>query len=494
MAKDKNIILHNPIEKQFNQVSRYHYFLFLLIFSSKIPIFWHVLNLLFLSPPMDYICNDIGRNLSKNSCPCDQPVWDRSVFAETMQTKFGLYCESIWLISFSQSMMYVGLLVGALVFGFLSDRYGRLSMFTMSCLILAVSGCLVSAMPTATAYIFMRNIEGIGTGGALITAYVLCIEYSGLKHREIVTALFHIPINISHMTLPAVSYLLRHCDDYQLALSIPVFLYVTLRWLTMESPKWLMDSGRIDEAVRVMEKIANFNGISSENIREQIEEYHAHHSTKTRRQIKFWQIFKHKKITMNVFYMSVIYFLCGMGYYGVSQYIGKMSGDIHINVAISGALLLPGTIAAVFLLKLLNRRTFLMTTIVLSGTFMLLNICVPIHLNWIRVVISCICNCFFFMSFIIAFLFTVELFPTSVRNSVLGFLSVLSRVGQITAPLINSLPENASGAVFGVLGLIGVIFCYLLPETKDTELPSSLDDSKSLTRRGTSLELNVAIP
>nr|XP_026491037.1 organic cation transporter protein-like [Vanessa tameamea] len=349
--------------------------------------------------------------------------------------------------------MYVGLLVGALIFGFLSDKYGRLSMFTMSCLILAVSGCLVSTMPSATAYIFMRNIEGIGTGGAMITAYVLCIEYSGLKHREIVTALFHLPINISHMTLPGISYLLRHCDDFQLALSIPVFFYVTLRWLTMESPKWLMDSGRIDEAVTVMEKIAIFNGISSDNIREQIEEYHAQHSTKTRKQIKFWQIFKHKKITMNVFYMSVIYFLCGMGYYGVSQYIGKMSGDIHINVAISGALLVPGTIAAVFLLKLLNRRTFLMITIILS----------------------------------------VELFPTSVRNSVLGFLSVLSRVGQITAPLINSLPENASGAVFGVLGLIGIIFCYLLPETKDTELPSSLDDSKLLTRRGTSLELNIAI-
>ncbi|XP_050342022.1 organic cation transporter protein-like [Nymphalis io] len=493
MAKIKNIILHNPIEKQFNNVTKYHYYLFILIFSSKIPIFWHVLNLIFLSPPMDYICNDIRRNSSKNACPCDEPVWDRSVFAETMQTKFGLYCESIWLINFSQSMMYVGLLIGALIFGFFSDKYGRLSMFTMSCLILAVSGCLVSAMPTATAYIFMRNIEGIGTGGAMITAYVLCIEYTGLKHREIVTALFHIPINISHMTLPGISYLFRHCDDFQLALSIPILFYVALRWLTMESPKWLMDSGRIDEAVNIMEKFATFNGISRENIREQIEEYHAHHATKTRRQIKFWQIFKHKKITMNLFYMSVIYFLCGMGYYGVSQYIGKMSGEIHINVAISGALLLPGTIAAVFLLKLLNRRTFLMSTIILSGAFMIINICIPIRLRWIRVVTSCLCNCFFFMSFIIASLFAVELFPTSVRNSVLGFLSVLSRVGQITAPLINSLPENASGAVFGVLGLSGIFFCYLLPETKDTELPSTLDDTKLLTRRRTTLEPDIAI-
>lgn len=191
--------------------------------------------------------------------------------------------------------------------------------------------------------------------------------------------------------------------------------------------------------------------------------------------------------------MSVIYFLCGMGYYGVSQYIGKMSGDIHANVAISGALLLPGTIAAIFLLKLLNRRTFLISTIFLSGVLMIVTICVPFHLNLIRVVIACICNCFFFMSFLICFLFAVELFPTPVRNSVLGFLSVSSRVGQITAPLINALPENASGAVFGVFALSGTVFCYLLPETKDTELPSSLDDTKTLTRRRTTHAANVAI-
>lgn len=122
MAKEKNRILYNPIEKHFNKLTRYHYYLFLLIFSSKIPIFWHVLSLIFLSPPMDFNCLQEGGNSSKNVCPCDKPLWDRSVFTETMQTKFGLYCESIWLISFSQSMMYIGLLVGALLFGILSDR------------------------------------------------------------------------------------------------------------------------------------------------------------------------------------------------------------------------------------------------------------------------------------------------------------------------------------------------------------------------------------
>lgn len=185
--------------------------------------------------------------------------------------------------------------------------------------------------------------------------------------------------------------------------------------------------------------------------------------------------------------MSVIYFLCGMGYYGVSQYIGKMSGNIYFNVSISGILLLPGTLSSIFLLRWLNRRTFLMLTIFFSGFFMILVVCVPFKLLILRVMLACICNCFFFTSFIIVFLYGVELFPTSIRNSVLGFLSVLSRIGQISAPLINSLSETTSGLIFGVLALLGTVLCCFLPETKNSELPSSLDDTKVMTRKKTRL-------
>lgn len=220
-----------------------------------------------------------------------------------------------------------------------------------------------------------------------------------------------------------------------------------------------------------------------DTIKTEMEEYHAAKMALNQRKLKFWQIFRHKKLTINLICMSFIYFVCGMGYYGVSQYIGKMSGDIHKNVAISGALLIPGTVSAAFLLQCLGRRSFLMATSFLSGTFMLIVIIIPEHASLARVLVACICNTFFFMSFIIVFLYGVELFPTSIRNSVLGFLSVLSRLGQIIAPPINALPQLFSGIIFGVMAIIGGLLCYPLPETKNTELPSSLEDSKSLPKK-----------
>ncbi|CAH0668707.1 unnamed protein product [Spodoptera exigua] len=134
--------------------------------------------------------------------------------------------------------------------------YGRLSMFMMTCLIISVSGVLAAYMSTAPTFIAMRCIEGAGIGGAIVTSYVLLVEYCGLGYREMVTALYHVPINVSHMTLAGVSYLIRDSDILQLAISLPVFLCLALWCMIMESPKWLLDENKLDKASEILEKIA----------------------------------------------------------------------------------------------------------------------------------------------------------------------------------------------------------------------------------------------
>lgn len=129
-------------------------------------------------------------------------------------------------------------------------------MFCVSCLILATFGCLVTVMPNIEAFITMRCLEGFGLGGTIVTSYVLVVEWCGPKHREVITAIYHIPINIGHISLAGVSYLLRHCDEFQLAISVPIFLFVFLYWICQESPKWLIDNQEVDKTVKVMGNIA----------------------------------------------------------------------------------------------------------------------------------------------------------------------------------------------------------------------------------------------
>lgn len=210
-----------------------------------------------------------------------------------------------------------------------------------------------------------------------------------------------------------------------------------------------------------------------------MEAYRAAHTGTSTKKTKFLDIFKYRQLIINFSCMGVNYFACGMGYYGVTQYIGKMSGNIHLNVILSGAMLIMATLSCVVLLHYLSRKTFLMITSFVSGSILLIVVLViPEDVKLLRVVCACIGNCFYFMSFIIVFLYGVELFPTSVRNSVLGVLSVMSRGGQILAPVINEFSGKVAGCVFGGLAILGGFLCIPLPETKNKELPSNLEAYK----------------
>lgn len=221
---------------------------------------------------------------------------------------------------------------------------------------------------------------------------------------------------------------------------------------------------------------------SSTSIKEEFEEYLQSEQINSAH-VKFFQIFKHKKLVVNFSCMAVIYFVCGMGYYGVSQFIGEMSGDIHLNVFISGVSLVPGTIMCMFLLKLMGRRPLLMMALLCSGVFMISVVLIPASYAWCRVLFACVCNAFFFMAFIISFLYGVEMFPTSVRNSILGALSMVSRIGQIAAPPINSLSEFTAAIFFGIMAMLGGALCCMLPETKGIELPSTLEETKRISKQ-----------
>lgn len=138
----------------------------------------------------------------------------------------------------------------------LNYRFGRLLICSCSYFMIGLFGCLVTVMPNIILFLIMRVMQGAGLGGAIVSSYVLCVEYCGVRHREVVTTLFHLPLNVGHMSLAGISYLLRNYHNFQLAISVPAFIFAAMYWYLLESPKWLMDSNQIDKAVSVMEKIA----------------------------------------------------------------------------------------------------------------------------------------------------------------------------------------------------------------------------------------------
>ena len=91
-------------------------------------------------------------------------------------------------------------------------------------------------------------------------------------------------------------------------------------------------------------------------------------------------------------------------------------------------------------------------------------------------------------AFAIVFLYTAELFPTSMRNSAVGMCSTLARIGGILAPSVAQFGQYQPEVpfyIFGVATLIGGACGFLLPETKGRKLPDTVEDAVSSEASGT---------
>lgn len=186
--------------------------------------------------------------------------------------------------------------------------------------------------------------------------------------------------------------------------------------------------------------------------------------------------------------MNFNWFVCGMGFFGVAQYIGETGGNIFWNVACSAALELPGTIACIFLLKYWGRKKTLILAHCITGFSMLAIAFVPPENSQLIVVLASIGIVGLCISFPTVYLYGGELFPTVIRNVAIGTASMIARIGSMIAPFVASGPLSrshhcVSPLIFGIIPLIGAILVFPLPETRGHALPETIEDGENFGKK-----------
>ncbi|NXD77451.1 S22AD protein, partial [Halcyon senegalensis] len=76
-------------------------------------------------------------------------------------------------------------------------------------------------------------------------------------------------------------------------------------------------------------------------------------------------------------------------------------------------------------------------------------------------------------SFSTSYVYSAELFPTVVRQTSVGLCSMSARVAGVMAPLIRLLNQYHQAipmAIYGSAPVLGGLLCFLLPETRGTDL------------------------
>ncbi|KAI5059327.1 hypothetical protein GOP47_0025646 [Adiantum capillus-veneris] len=201
---------------------------------------------------------------SSSLCSLPPSLWEWIKKDASTVSQWNLVCASSYMQGLAQSFFFIGCLLGAGIFGHLSDsRLGRRGALMLACMLNAACGMLTAASPSYWVYTFMRAVTGICSGGLGLTSFVLGTELIGPSRRTSVamSALYFYPLGM--LLLAGLATLTSHYNwrILYIVTSAPSVLYcLFILPFLAESPRWYLVHGRMQDALEALQAVAKING------------------------------------------------------------------------------------------------------------------------------------------------------------------------------------------------------------------------------------------
>ncbi|MGK4062701.1 sugar porter family MFS transporter [Weissella paramesenteroides] len=391
------------------------------------------------------------------------------------------------------SSLMLGAVFGGAIAGQLSDRLGRRKMVLYSALLFMVGALLAGVSPdNGVAYlIFTRVLLGIAVGAAsaLVPAYMS--EMAPAEKRGSLSGINQLMIVSGMLISYVVDFLLKGLPEHiawrlMLALAAVPALILFLGVLRLpESPRFLIKTGRVEEAHQVLTWIRRPEEIDGEinaiNETARIEQ-------KAEKSTSWGSLLEGRYRYLVIAGVMVAFFQQFMGANAIFYYIplivekasGQAASDALLWPIIQGVILVLGALLYMAIAEKFNRRGLLM----MGGTVMGLSFILPAVINsfmdtnpmMIVVFLSIFVAFYAFTWAPLTWVLVGEVFPLAIRGRASGLASSMNWVGSFVVALIfpimtASMSQEAVFAIFGVICLVAVAFVmFRVPETRGHSL------------------------
>jgi len=197
---------------------------------------------------------------------------------EPLTARFGL---SDFMKGWASGCVLIGCAAGVLLVGPLSDRFGRKPALFLAALMFLVSAIGTALPPDIATFIVFRFLGGVGIGIASISTPMYIAEITPAHLRSRMVAVNQIAIGGGIAATSFVNYFIAQGGDQAWLIStgwrwmfatgiVPAVLFAGLLFPIPESPRWLIERRREDEAKATLDKVggpvfaaAEFAGIKA---------------------------------------------------------------------------------------------------------------------------------------------------------------------------------------------------------------------------------------
>jgi len=421
---------------------------------------------------------------------CSQWTYDDSEFKDTLVTENDWVCGVGHYVSDLYTLGVVGLILGTFVFSAIADFFGRKTSFYIG--IVTVMLFTFLQIPVSYSYDLFALFKVLATFGMLplfqSPLNILC-EICDVKNRGYVICFACLTWSLGQIAFPLVGWLIASWRLIKIV-SVAPLVFLLFSWKMLpESPRWLISKSRTKEASKILTKIAETNGVRPPaDLTPRLQKI-AEANKET--SLGYLSLFGTPILCARTVMITIGFTASAFVYYQMVINVSNMVGNTFLNLFLLGLVEGPGNVLGTVLANKVGRRWTHSTLLGINALlFAAVMVMVPYQYTdaGISIVIQVLCMILkmnISATFVVAYIQAMEVFPTSVRQSGIGFCSFISQMISIGGPY-----AMAAGAVnvmipymiMMLICLAGSIATSFLPETLGAKLPETLEDANQFGR------------
>jgi putative MFS transporter len=376
------------------------------------------------------------------------------------------------------SIANFGQALGALTFGWIAERIGRVSTARIAIALFAVMS-LACAFTTSYDQLFVcRFVEGIGLGGEIPVAstYISEILRADRRGGRFLTYQIIFPVGLLMSGIVGASVVPRFGWQWMFIIgALPAIVALVMQRFCPESPRWLASKGRLGEAdaiVTEIERVVSRDG--AEPLAPVPELSLQPLGGKTR-----WQELFEGRYRSRTLLVWVLWACCYIIAYGLQGWIPTLYREVYhlplqqsLNYAIfSPAGSLIGSVICAFLIDRTGRRYWFTAAFFLAAAGLIWLWAFGASTALGMLLGFSFCSMWLGSMNMTIFLYTAEIYPTRMRALGVSWASFWLRAAATVGPLIVgfALPRYGISGVFltfSIFAIVGCIAATFMIETR----------------------------